>query len=175
MASGNMKKNLWLKKEIRLTAGGIILAAVVIFLLSGIASGFFINHILPRLNSVPGFRALAPRFTVVVNRTEQVRVNDSIETRQVYDALRSSTVTILSIIEGISPRTGAGVIVTADGLIFTTKTIIADPTAQVSVFLPSGERFEAQVLAFDSMSDLALIKINASGLPVAAFGDPSSP
>ncbi len=65
---------------------------------------------------------------------------------------------------------GSGVIVSADGHILTNHHVI-DGADQISVELSDRRSFEAKVIGSDAPSDLALLKINATGLPVLALGD----
>ena len=68
--------------------------------------------------------------------------------------------------------TGSGFIVSADGYILTNAHVVAD-ASEVVVRLTDKREFKAKVLGSDRRSDVALIKIEASGLPVAALGDPN--
>jgi len=65
---------------------------------------------------------------------------------------------------------GSGVIVSADGYILTNHHVI-DGAEQISVDLNDRRSFEAKVIGSDAPSDLALLKIEASGLPVLPLGD----
>jgi S1-C subfamily serine protease len=65
---------------------------------------------------------------------------------------------------------GSGVIVSADGYILTNHHVI-DGAEQISVDLSDRRSFEAKVIGSDAPSDLALLKIEASGLPVLPLGD----
>ena len=68
--------------------------------------------------------------------------------------------------------TGSGFIVSADGYILTNAHVVAD-ASEVVVRLTDKREFKAKVLGSDRRSDVALIKIEASGLPVATLGDPN--
>ncbi len=68
--------------------------------------------------------------------------------------------------------TGSGFIISADGYILTNAHVVAD-ASEVVVRLTDKREFKAKVLGSDKRSDVALIKIEASGLPVAALGDPN--
>ena len=68
--------------------------------------------------------------------------------------------------------TGSGFIVSADGYILTNAHVVAE-ASEVVVRLTDKREFKAKVLGSDRRSDVALIKIEASGLPVAALGDPN--
>jgi len=65
---------------------------------------------------------------------------------------------------------GSGVIIRSDGLILTNNHVIEDAT-KIEVTLSNGTTYKGVVLGTDPSSDLALLKINASNLPVATFGD----
>ncbi len=66
---------------------------------------------------------------------------------------------------------GTGFIITGDGLIVTNKHVVADDGAAYTVFTSTGDAHEAKVLARDPLNDLAVLKIEASGLPVVQLGD----
>lgn len=69
---------------------------------------------------------------------------------------------------------GSGFIVSADGLIVTNKHVVSDSSASYTVFMSNGKKYQASVLATSPVQDLALIKIQASDLPVAKLGDSDS-
>jgi serine protease Do len=66
---------------------------------------------------------------------------------------------------------GTGIIVSPDGYIVTNNHVVHDAT-RVNVTLHDGRTFNnAKVVGRDKASDLAVIKIDATGLKSAAFGD----
>src|SRR6185503_12185705 len=66
---------------------------------------------------------------------------------------------------------GSGFIVSSDGLIVTNKHVVADEQASYTVFTNDGKKYDAKVLARDTVQDLAVIKIEANGLPTVELGD----
>ncbi len=66
---------------------------------------------------------------------------------------------------------GSGFIVSADGMIVTNKHVVADKEASYTVFTNDGKKYKAKVLARDPMQDVAIVKIEATGLPVVKLGD----
>ncbi|MDO8507992.1 MAG: trypsin-like peptidase domain-containing protein [bacterium] len=66
---------------------------------------------------------------------------------------------------------GTGFIVDPNGLIVTNKHVVADQNAKYSVFTSDGKEYKAEIKAQDSLTDLAFIKIDAKGLPVADLGN----
>jgi serine protease Do len=72
------------------------------------------------------------------------------------------------------PRSGvgSGFIVSSDGYVLTNAHVVAD-ASDVVVSLTDRREFPAKVIGADKGSDVALIKINATGLPTVKFGDPA--
>src|SRR5919204_7070324 len=65
---------------------------------------------------------------------------------------------------------GSGVIVSPDGYILTNHHVV-DGAQQVTVELTDRRVFNAKLIGSDQPSDLAVLKIDASSLPVLALGD----
>ena len=66
---------------------------------------------------------------------------------------------------------GTGFIISEDGLILTNKHVVSDEEAEYTVILNDGKKFGAKVLARDSINDIAVVKIEAKGLPPVSLGD----
>ncbi|HZE42297.1 MAG TPA: Do family serine endopeptidase [Steroidobacteraceae bacterium] len=71
-----------------------------------------------------------------------------------------------------SKGVGSGFIVSADGYVLTNAHVVSD-ASEVVVTLTDRREFSAKVVGIDKASDVALIKIAATGLPTVRFGDPS--
>ncbi|ODP32273.1 S1C family serine protease [Pandoraea sp. ISTKB] len=71
-----------------------------------------------------------------------------------------------------SASLGSGFIVSSDGFILTNHHVIKG-AEQVSVKLTDGRTFDARVVRTDPATDVAVLKVNARGLPVVRIGDPA--
>jgi serine protease Do len=71
---------------------------------------------------------------------------------------------------GPTRGSGSGVIVAANGYILTNNHVV-DEADRVTVTLYDRRIFPARVIGRDPTTDIALIKIEATGLPTAALGD----
>ena len=65
---------------------------------------------------------------------------------------------------------GSGVIVTTDGYILTNHHVV-DGADKIKVDLNDNRTLDAKVVGLDPPSDIAVLKVDASGLPVLALGD----
>ncbi|MBR8331109.1 DegQ family serine endoprotease [Burkholderia ambifaria] len=70
-----------------------------------------------------------------------------------------------------SASLGSGFIVSADGYILTNAHVI-DGANVVTVKLTDKREYKAKVVGSDKQSDVAVLKIDASGLPTVKIGDP---
>ncbi len=77
---------------------------------------------------------------------------------------------------GNMPRTyqthslGSGFIIREDGYVVTNNHVVNDAT-EITVKLSDGRQFPAKIVGRDPKTDIALLKIEAHGLPAVSFGD----
>lgn len=67
---------------------------------------------------------------------------------------------------------GSGFIISSDGYILTNAHVV-DSADEIAVKLTDKREFKAKVVGTDKRTDVALIKIEANGLPTVKLGDPS--
>ncbi len=76
--------------------------------------------------------------------------------------------------EGGTPEgrraSGSGFLIRQDGYLVTNAHVVSD-AERIQVKLSDGRRFEGRLVGLDERVDLALVKIEAKGLPVADLGD----
>lgn len=115
----------------------------------------------------------------ITNTTNQKIVLE--ESSKVIDAAKKVTPAVVSITTsrnvedfwgGISQEEGGGTgfIITNDGLIITNKHV-AQAGDSLKVITSEGKTYDAKVAALDPTNDLAILKIEATGLPVVDMGD----
>ena len=91
--------------------------------------------------------------------------------------LANSVVTVISTLgetEADGRSIGSGVVVTSNGEILTNAHVIEGATSVVVRFAGETEPRVAKILATDTGNDLALIKVEATGLVAATFAKPGS-
>ncbi|MGJ7569037.1 DegQ family serine endoprotease [Variovorax sp. RB2P76] len=65
---------------------------------------------------------------------------------------------------------GSGFILTADGYVMTNAHVVED-ASEVMVTLPDKREFKAKIVGADKRTDVAVVKIEATGLPAVKVGD----
>lgn len=66
---------------------------------------------------------------------------------------------------------GSGFIVDKSGIILTNRHVVADSEAEYIVVLNNGKHYKAEILAKDPINDVAILKIEATSLPIVELGD----
>jgi putative serine protease PepD len=164
-------------REIRTSRGGLARTAALAVLLS-LISGFIGGVIATQVDESTGSSSNEPYTQVtappVVSDAES---SDLSGVAQAAQRLANSVVTISSSVDsGLSEgeATGTGVVVTSDGEILTNAHVVEGATEVRVRFAGDTEPVVAEVLAADAGNDLALLKVNATGLTAATFAKPGS-
>jgi S1-C subfamily serine protease len=90
------------------------------------------------------------------------------------------SVVLIAVTTSQAQGVGTGSIITQDGFILTNFHVVAAGTASVSsqtqiqVVMTNGKKYPAKVVGTDRSNDLAVIKIEATGLPVIKQGSSSA-
>lgn len=90
--------------------------------------------------------------------------------KQLYERCAPSIVAISGYVDGQTGYNwGTGVVLSADGLILT-NTHVIDQCDRATVTLSDDREFEAELIGADTISDIAVLKIQATDLVPAQFG-----
>lgn len=119
----------------------------------------------------------APASTGAVYATSSASSSD-MSSADVYSLVSSSVVSIVTEYQSTSgyyqqstaSGAGSGVIISADGYVVTNNHVIENAT-KITVTLSDGTDYEAELLGSDDVTDVALLKIDASDLSYAVMGD----
>ena len=68
---------------------------------------------------------------------------------------------------------GSGVVISADGYVVTNNHVVGEGETEVTVTVGDYRDVRAKIIGVDSWTDLALLKIEVTGLPVIPYGDSS--
>ena len=141
------------------------MAALVAGLLSGVLGAVAaVNVMSPAASTASSTQA----GTLVSN----VRVDETSAITSAVQRTSPAVVVIQSTVagrRGSGTGIGSGIIFNANGWILTNKHVVAG-ASQLKVTLADTRSFDARVYGVDPLTDLAIVKINASGLPTVQLG-----
>ena len=105
--------------------------------------------------------------------TDLVKAANIARQAVVYIEARTNTANSYFSRRSYSGSTGSGVIVSENGYIATNHHVIVDGN-EIIVLMEDGHEYEAKVIGSDPSTDLALLKVDARGLPHLSFGNSDS-
>ena len=117
-----------------------------------------------------------------VSMKEDAEPGDTLSTAAIAQKVGPSVVGIVSTVKGFTffynqetsaKSSGSGIIISEDGYIMTNNHVISGASS-VQVILQGGETYDATLVGTDPDTDLAVIKIEATGLTPATLGDSDS-
>lgn len=110
---------------------------------------------------------LAPDFKVTLSNEH----GKELSLQELYDQCSKSIVAIKGFQDGVDGYYwGSGIILSEDGLILTNTHVIENcDTASLTLF--DNSSYDAALVGADSTSDIAVLRIEATGLTPASFGD----
>jgi len=167
----------------RLKRGGLfIVLFLVLSFVMGLAGGTGATLLLvsnSRLQEILGIKGGTVNLTTT--KTEKLRLEES---SAIVDATKKVVPAVVSITSSSNVTDlfgrivsqeggGTGFIITNDGLILTNKHV-AQSGENLMVLTADGKNYQAKVVALDPTNDLAILKIDASGLSVVDMGDSDS-
>ena len=159
----------------------LLVAAIILSTGLGIGGSYMLFG---RNGTAGGSQTSSGGNTVIYESTEPKvdtsSVAGSTDTAKVVAAVENSVVEITT--ETVTTSTffgqyvtqgaGSGVVVSADGYIVTNNHVV-DGATNIKVTLANKTTYDATVVGTDEKTDIAVVKINASGLTPAVFGDSS--
>lgn len=169
-------KNKWKRFVVGILA--VIAIAFVgslwtLYMLSGTSGGAKLRAKLG-LNDINGINIQSTRTSKIIVEESSAIINASKKVGQAVVSITSVSNTSRNVFgfgQIRAPQTsGTGFIVTSDGLIATNKHVISSGDV-FTVTTAEGKIFEGKLVAKDPTNDLALLKIEARGLPVVEIGD----
>lgn len=161
------------KKSFRGSVISYIALALVASLIGGLASSYIgpslYGKVLPNPSNTQ--YTAAP---VNINTTDDINTVSAVAKKAMSSVVGITSVEVQQFffseqeVEGV----GSGVIIDSNGYILTNSHVVADGNAKsVNVLFENGDKKPGKVLWNDSTLDLAIVKVDATGLPVATLGD----
>ncbi len=145
------------------------------WLLTGCVNGFGLRGAPPkaertRISDAPPSLPLKPASNLIVEAVE--KVGPAVVRIDTVKRLVNPLGSILGGGPAIQQQQGqgSGFITRSDGVLLTNAHVV-EGSSEVHVTLPDGRSFNGKVLGSDPLTDVAVVKVVASRLPVASLGD----
>lgn len=119
------------------------------------------------------------KFNIPVTKTEKIKLEESSAIADTVENVTPAVVSITSTqnVVDLFGRTyeekggGTGFIITSDGLIVTNKHVVSNESSTYKVYTYDGKEYDAKLIAKDPLDDLAVLQIEADGLPTVKLGN----
>ena len=111
--------------------------------------------------------------TTIPSLQTQPPSTDALTIPQICEKVEDSVVSIIVTVmsgEQITQGSGTGIVLSEDGYISTNAHVVSSATT-VKVVLSDATEYEAEIIGSDTRTDIAVLKIDATGLQPAEFGD----
>lgn len=152
-----------------------IIVAIIAGLIGGLAAlyigpNYLYGDLIPTPDSGQGQDTMA---SITINTSDDINVVTAVATKAVSSVVGITTVQgptnfFNEQIEGL----GSGVVVDSSGYILTNSHVVGDGNVnQIDVLFENGDQLSGELLWNDSLLDLAVVKVNASGLDIAELGN----
>jgi S1-C subfamily serine protease len=145
--------------------GAIVAVAVVAGIISGSLSAAAVSSLMRPTTSV--VTSQAP----IGQNVSNVHIDESSAIISAVQGAMPAVVKIQST-TGSGEATGTGLIFDANGWILTNRHVVAD-AQQITVILGDSRELSGRVYGIDTLTDLAIVKVDGSGLPTVKIGSSS--
>ena len=168
------------KQRKPISRGGIAIALAVTMVFScglGFGGGYFANKVNTSTSgSLNITKTSNSGTTTTASITSKANSTSEIVKKTADSVVEISTESVVTgsfAQQYVQQGAGSGVIISQDGYILTNNHVINGANS-VKVRLRDGTEYDATIIGSDSDNDIALLKVNATGLSPATFGDSNS-
>lgn len=168
------------KQKKPISRGGIAIALAVTMVFScglGFGGGYFANKVNTSTSgSLNITKTSNSGTTTTASSTSKANSTSEIVKKTADSVVEISTESVVTgsfAQQYVQQGAGSGVIISQDGYILTNNHVINGANS-VKVRLRDGTEYDATIIGSDSDNDIALLKVSATGLSPATFGDSNS-
>ena len=168
------------KQRKPISRGGIAIALAVTMVFScglGFGGGYFANKVNTSTSgSLNITKTSNSGTTTTASSTSKANTTSEIVKKTADSVVEISTESVVTgsfAQQYVQQGAGSGVIISQDGYILTNNHVINGANS-VKVRLRDGTEYDATIIGSDSDNDIALLKVSATGLSPATFGDSNS-
>lgn len=151
---------------------GIVGAMIGGFIMAAIAPAYLFGKVIPYPESKVDAAQLAQQ--VVIKPADDITVATAVSMKVKPAVVGISTVSVETNVFGNTrpiEGVGSGFVVDSRGYIVTNAHVVGDNPKEITVYFIDGKELPAEVLWKDTTLDMAVIKVEATNLPIVELGD----
>ncbi len=148
-----------------------VMFLAVVFIVGGIGGVIIPAYVMPLFSKVPILSRIkipASDQTVIVNKTEQLIVQQADIAGKIYAKNNASIVSVKAMRGNSVVSSGFGFIVSSDGMILTRREWVSALGTKISI-MHGSDIFTAEVIKKSDELGIVLLKVNASNLAPVSF------
>ena len=169
---GHKKENYRRHSGLSYLAIGIIGAMIGGFIMAAIAPTYLFGKLIPYPENKVDTSQLAQQ--VVIKPSDDITIATAVSMKVKPAVVGISTISVETSVFGNTRPTegvGSGFIVDSRGYIVTNAHVVGDNPKEIKVYFIDGKELIAEVLWKDKTLDMAVIKVDATNLPIVELGD----
>lgn len=160
------------RKSFRGSLFSYVALALICSIVGGLASTFLAPILFNNVNTAS--KEYTPQ-AITINTNDDVSTVSAVAKKAMSSVVGITTIETQDLLwfgQRDVPGVGSGVIVDSDGYILTNSHVVANGNAKdIKVLFENGDKVQGSVLWNDATLDLAIVKVDVTGLPVAVLGD----
>lgn len=160
------------KRKFRGSMFSYVALALVCSIVGGLASTFIAPMIFK--NITVASKEYTPQ-AITINTNDDISTVSAVAKKAMSSVVGITTIETQDLLwfgQRDVSGVGSGLIVDSEGYILTNSHVVANGNARdIRVLFDNGDKVQGKVMWFDPTLDLAIVKVDVTGLPVATLGD----
>lgn len=155
-------------------AVGLIGSLIGGFLMAAIAPTYLYGKLIPFPQNTVSQNNTQMGQQLVINPTQEVSVATAVAKKNMPAVVGISTISVVQDLWGVqrqSEGVGSGFVVNPNGYIVTNAHVVGDNPKNLTVYFMDGKELPGTVLWKDTALDMAVVKVEATNLPIVELGD----
>ncbi|OLS01503.1 serine protease HtrA [Tissierella creatinophila] len=176
----SIPEDIYIEKEVKKTKKkrsfkGSAISYIILALVASIIGGLSSNYLAPIVlgnedKSTPSYS----ENPITINTNDDISTVSAVVKKSMKSVVGITTLETVEDFFGSQDRSGlgSGVIIDSNGYILTNSHVVANGNAkEIKVLFENGDKENGKLLWFDPTLDLAVVKVNKTGLPAMELGN----
>lgn len=176
----SIPEDIYIEKEVKKTKKkrsfkGSAISYIILALVASIIGGLSSNYLAPIV--LGNEDKITPSYSenpITINTNDDISTVSAVVKKSMKSVVGITTLETVEDFFGSQDRSGlgSGVIIDSNGYILTNSHVVANGNAkEIKVLFENGDKENGKLLWFDPTLDLAVVKVNKTGLPAMELGN----